>query len=85
MKKLKKGRILAAAAAAVLLIGGIVFLTKDGVAQKIKEKNLEPYMPKPIVLQVLDNAVEDPETPTNPSCSDEILTEKTVYLRYLSR
>lgn len=79
MKKLKIGRILAAAAAAVLLIGGIIFLTKDGAAQKIKEKNLEPYMPKPIVLQVLDNAAEESEMSINPSCSDEILTEETVY------
>ncbi len=61
MKKLRIGRILAVVAAAALLSGGIFLLTKDSTAQKIKEKDLSPFMPDSIVISALDDAVEQAE------------------------
>ena len=50
-----------AAISAALLAGGAAMLTKDDISQKIKEKELIPYMPAPIILAELDDAV--PEVP----------------------
>lgn len=47
---------------AALLAGGVAMLTKDDISQKIKEKELIPYMPASIILAELDDAV--PEVPT---------------------
>ncbi|MCM1008244.1 MAG: class B sortase [Ruminococcus flavefaciens] len=55
-------KIIAAVLAAALLSGGAVMLTKDDISQKIKEKELIPYTPAPIILAELDDAV--PEVPT---------------------
>lgn len=55
-------KIILAAISAALLAGGAVMLTKDDISQKIKEKELIPYMPAPIILAELDDAV--PEVPT---------------------
>ncbi|MDE5937262.1 MAG: hypothetical protein K2G83_07645, partial [Ruminococcus sp.] len=55
-------KIIVAAISAVLLAGGAVMLAKDDISQKIKEKELIPYMPAPIILAELDDAV--PEVPT---------------------
>ncbi len=62
MTKKKIIRIGLAVLAAALLAGGAVMLTKDDISQKIKEKELIPYMPAPIILAELDEAV--PEVPT---------------------
>lgn len=62
MTKKKIIRIGLAVLAAALLAGGAVMLTKDDISQKIKEKELIPYMPAPIILAELDDAV--PEVPT---------------------
>ncbi len=61
MKKLRIARVIAAAVAAALLSGGIFLLTKDSTAQKIKEKDLSPFMPDSIVISALDDAVEQAE------------------------
>ena len=61
MTKKKIIRIGLAVLAAALLAGGAVMLTKDDISQKIKEKELIPYMPAPIILAELDDAV--PEVP----------------------
>lgn len=63
-KKLVKinKKFIVAAISAALLAGGAAMLTKDDISQKIKEKELIPYMPAPIILAELDEAV--PEVPT---------------------
>lgn len=61
MTKKKIIRIGLAVLAAALLAGGAVMLTKDDISQKIKEKELIPYMPAPIILAELADAV--PEVP----------------------
>lgn len=61
MKKLRIARVIAAAVAAALLSGGIFLLTRDSTAQKIKEKELAPFMPDPIVISALDDAAKQTE------------------------
>lgn len=61
MKKLRIARVIAAAVAAALLSGGIFLLTKDSTAQKIKEKDLSPFMPDSIVISALDDAAKQAE------------------------
>ncbi len=73
MTKKKIIRIGLAVLAAALLAGGAVMLTKDDISQKIKEKELIPYMPAPIILAELDNTV--PEVP-----AEDIQTE-TEYVK----
>lgn len=63
MKKKTILRILAAASAVALLLGGIYLLTKDDVRQKLKETDLKPYMPTPSVLAALDD-ISEPEITT---------------------
>lgn len=58
MKKLRIARVIAAAVAATLLSGGIFLLTMDDTAQKIKEKDLSPFMPDSIVISALDDAAK---------------------------
>lgn len=58
MKKLRIARVIAAAVAAALLSGGIFLLTMDDTAQKIKEKDLSPFMPDSIVISALDDAAK---------------------------
>ena len=62
MKKKKALRILAVASAAVLLSGGIYLLTKDDIKQKIKDNDLKPYMPTPVVLASLDDISDSDNT-----------------------
>lgn len=62
MKKKKALRILAVASAAALLSGGIYLLTKDDIRQKIKDNDLKPYMPAPVVLASLDNISDSGNT-----------------------
>ena len=64
MKKKTILRILAAASAVALLLGGIYLLTKDDVRQKLKETDLKPYMPTPSVLAALDDISEPKITTT---------------------
>lgn len=58
MKKLRIARLIVAAVAAALLSGGIFLLTMDDTAQKIKEKDLSPFMPDSIVISALDDAAK---------------------------
>ena len=62
MKKKKALRILAVASAAALLSGGIYLLTKDDIKQKIKDNDLKPYMPTPVVLASLDDISDSDNT-----------------------
>lgn len=75
MKKLRIARVIAAAVAAALLSGGIFLLTKDSTAQKIKEKDLSPFMPDSIVISALDDAVEQAENADIPQILPLIETE----------
>ena len=57
MKK-KTIRILAVASAAALLLGGAYLLTKDDIAQKNAEEELQPFMPSAEVQNALDYSEE---------------------------
>jgi len=61
MKK-KTIRILAVAVAAALLFGGVYLLTKDDIAQKNAEEELQPFMPSAEVQNTLDYSEEDLNT-----------------------
>ena len=61
MKK-KTIRILAVASAAALLLGGAYLLTKDDIAQKNAEEELQPFMPSAEVQNALDYSEEDLNT-----------------------
>lgn len=61
MKK-KTIRILAVAVAAALLFGGVYLLTKDDIAQKNAEEELQPFMPSAEVQNALDYSEEDLNT-----------------------
>ena len=76
MKKKTILRILAAASAVALLLGGIYLLTKDDVRQKLKETDLKPYMPTPSVLAALDE-VSEPEITTISETTTTITGEAT--------
>ena len=58
MKK-KTIRIMAVASAAALLFGGVYLLTKDDIAQKKAEEELQPFMPSAEVQNALDYSEED--------------------------
>ena len=73
MTKKNKLKIVAAVSAA-LLLGGAYLLTRDDVRQKLKETDLKPYMPTPIVLSALDEASE-PETTTTSSITTTVTGE----------
>ena len=61
MKKKLIG-ILAVASAAALLFGGAYLLTKDDIAQKNAEEELQPFMPSAEVQNALDYSEEDLNT-----------------------
>ena len=61
MKK-KTIRILAVAVAAALLFGGVYLLTKDDIAQKNAEEELQPFMPSVEVQNAMDYSEEDLNT-----------------------
>ena len=61
MKKKTIG-ILAVASAAALLFGGVYLLTKDDIAQKKAEEELQPFMPSAEVQNALDYSEEDLNT-----------------------
>ena len=61
MKKKLIG-ILAVASAAALLLGGAYLLTKDDIAQKNAEEELQPFMPSAEVQNALDYSEEDLNT-----------------------
>ncbi|MBR4021086.1 MAG: sortase [Ruminococcus sp.] len=61
MKKKTIG-ILAVASAATLLLGGAYLLTKDDIAQKNAEEELQPFMPSAEVQNALDYSEEDLNT-----------------------
>lgn len=58
MKKKLIG-ILAVASAVALLLGGAYLLTKDDIAQKNAEEELQPFMPSAEVQNALDYSEED--------------------------
>ena len=62
MKKKTILRALAAVSAAALLLGGAYLLTKDDFRQKLKETEIKPYMPTPIVISALEEATETETT-----------------------
>jgi len=79
MKK-KTIRILAVAAAAALLLGGVYLLTRDDIAQKISENELVPFRPSVIAQGALDYSAPDTTNSTETSTtttSDTTLTEGT--------
>ena len=81
MKKKTILRALAAAAAAALLLGGAYLLTKDDFRQKLKETEMKPYMPTPIVISALEEATETETTSITTTAAGgtaELTTEAVV-------
>ena len=81
MKKKAILRALAVVAAAALLLGGAYLLTKDDFRQKLKETEMKPYMPTPIVISALEEAAETETTTITTTDADgtaELTTEAVV-------
>ena len=81
MKKKAILRTLAVVAAAALLLGGAYLLTKDDFRQKLKETEMKPYMPTPIVISALEEVAETETTTITTTDADgtaELTTEAVV-------
>lgn len=84
-KKTKVIRTVAAVSAAALLCGGIYFLVKNDVAQKINWQDILIYAPTPIARETLDEAVNnDSEKPSADRVPEDTKEELTEQVRQLS-
>ncbi len=67
-------RVMMAASAAILLLGGMYLLIKDDAAQKRSESKLEPYRPSVSVQSALDYTDTEPTAATETGDAELLAT-----------